>query len=152
MSKTNQYYFFPEQVKRGEHIKLISFLLEQSKRETEEDIDARAFFNDIHIYQEDDSVIVEWIQHFYNEDYTEGRFAFIDDEHIVMKEVWLPDNSSTYAYDDDEAQEILDDWLKDHPTWEKNAYGIWHDREEEERNQKYMEEMLKKEQEKTDGN
>ena len=149
MEKPNRYYFFPEQVERGEPEKLIKFLLDQSKRESDSD-DKNCFYNEIHVYQEDDAVLVEWTQHFFDEDYNDGSFEFIDTEHVVMKELRLPDNSYIYIHDYEE-EEVLKDWLKDHPTWVKDEWGRWYDKEEKERDQKNWEELLKKEREGKDG-
>ena len=129
----NSEYFTKEQVEQGLHIKFIEFLLELDGYD-------RGGVHDIHMYKEDGAVIVEWCIKYYNKSISNDRFEFCGDDDVIMTEVYLPDNSSVYVRNEDEEKEVLEDWLKEHPTWKKNEWGRWYDENE----QKEWEEWVKK--------
>lgn len=58
-------------------------------------------YNDIHIYQEDCLVILEWDQVPLSGEWG-GTFKYVDCDEVVMRSVTLPDNSIEYAQNDAE--------------------------------------------------
>ena len=119
----NSEYFTKEQVEQGLHIKFIEFLLEL------DDYD-RGGVHDIHMYKEEDAIIVEWCFKWYDKSIGNDRFEFLGEDDLVMTEVYLPDNSSVYVRNEDERKEVLEDWLKEHPTYKKDEWGRWYDESE----------------------
>jgi len=83
-------------------------------------------YNDIHIYQEEDLIIIEWTQKGYDEPEDNGVFRFVDYNQEIMTEVYFPDNSSMYVQPSEEGN-ALDEWLKEHPTYEKDQFGVYRD-------------------------
>lgn len=76
----------------------------------EYNLQSRSSYLDIHIYQEESSIIIEWAQVFYDGvDYGE-HFVLIDEEHCVVKEVILPDSTIVYAISEEDERQIRKDW------------------------------------------
>lgn len=121
----NSQAFTPEEVQKGLHLDLIKYLLDYNSK-------AEGFFNDIHIDSDGYCVIIEWVQESYKEACT--SFEFVDHDEEVIKIVHFPDNSYSYASDEDEANDMLMLWLHENPGWEKNEYGHWYQPAENDRN------------------
>ena len=82
-------------------------------------------YNDIHIYQEEDLIIIEWCQKHYNNEFFEDRgFKFVDCDQEVMTELILPDNSSEFVEPGKE-DIALQEWLEENPGWYKDDNGRW---------------------------
>lgn len=113
----NTQAFTPEEVQKGLHLDLIKYLLDYNSK-------AEGFFNDIHIDSDGYCVIIEWVQESYKEACT--GFEFVDYDEEVMKIVHFPDNSYGYASDEDEANDMLQLWLRENPGWKKNNFGHWY--------------------------
>lgn len=113
----NETCFTPEEVEKGMHLKLIDYLLSYNK-------DSEDNFNDIHITTDGYCTVVQWIDRNYEFD-DGGRFEFVDAGQKVMTECELPDNSIVMCYDEEDAKDTLDNWLKNNPGYEKNEYGHW---------------------------
>jgi len=88
-------------------------------------------FNDIHIYQEESLIVVEWDNVPYNHEWG-GSFKYIDYDEVVMKEVTFPDGHYEYLFSE-EVEEKLQEWHKEHPEWVKTDYGTWTNMEENRR-------------------
>lgn len=112
----NSMAFTPEEVKKGKPTELVNFLLSCGDD---------ASFEEIHITTDGYCTIVEWMSNYYDEHIQ--YFPFVDEDHDIVKIVEYPDNSTSYARDDEEAKEMLDEWLKDHPTYKQNEFGGWYD-------------------------
>lgn len=104
----------------------LNALLEYNKDSDEE------CYNDIHIYQEEMFIVLEWERIPYSHDWG-GKFKFIDEDAVVMFEKYFPDNHSELCYDEDDYNERLELWLKDNPGWVKTPYGTWTNEIENER-------------------
>ena len=113
----NSQAFTPEEVQKGLHLDLIKYLLDYNSK-------AEGFFNDIHIDSDGYCVIIEWVQESYKEACI--GFEFVDHDEEVMKIVHFPDNSYGYASDEDEANDMLQLWLRENPGWKKNNFGHWY--------------------------
>ena len=119
----NRQYFSKEQVKNKEHYKLLDFLMNESVGKQ---------YNDIRIYPEDDIFIVEWSQEDWNNEYGfNGEFIYVEPGQVVMTEYQLPDNTHIFFEKEEEFEDYLKDWLKEHPGWKRDQYGLWHREEEE---------------------
>ena len=108
--------FTPDEVEDGYLNDLLKYLMDHNDKNRER-------YYDIHITTDGFCQIVEWTDINYERDYEEGRFRYVDCDEVVMKEVEMPDNSIVYAHDEDEAKELIDDFLKENPNYEKNEYG-----------------------------
>ena len=119
----NYQAFTPEECKKGLHLKLIQSLLEISEKFEDSHFE-------FHITTDGYCIIIEWID--VNQEYEDDYWKFVDYEHEVMYRVEFPDNHYEYVSDEDEAKELLDEWLKENPGWKKNEYGHWYNEKEQE--------------------
>ena len=107
MTDYNRQYFSKDDVEAGLHLKFIQFLLDN--------FESKEYRVDMHIYHEDcKAIVVEWARQLWNHIDEMGKFSFVSGDEVVMKEVILPDNSYTYAFSDEEAKELIDNWVKKH--------------------------------------
>ena len=82
-------------------------------------------YNDINIYQEEDLIVVNWIQRYYDDEFGIcGKFKFVDTDQEVMTELILPDNSSEFVEPGKE-DIALQEWLEENPGWYKDDNGRW---------------------------
>ena len=82
-------------------------------------------YNDIRVRAEDtNAYVVEWVQLPWSGEWG-GHFDYVDENQVVMREYFLPDNSSVLLLNDDEFREFLNDWLKENPGWVQTTYGTW---------------------------
>lgn len=102
--------------------KLLDTLLDYNEDKDE------THYNDIHIYQEESLIIVEWDNIPYSHEWG-GQFRYIDWDDVVMKEVNFPDGHYDYVFPE-EVEERLKQWHKDHPEWVMTEYGTWTNMEE----------------------
>ena len=100
------------------------------------------YYNDIHIYQEESFIILEWDHVPYDGSWG-GKFQFVAENQIVMTEEIFPDNHIELCYDEEDFKKRLKEFLKDNPGWEKTSYGTWTNRIENERFIKKLEEEKK---------
>ena len=112
----NRQVFRKKEIDKGCLNKLLNVLIELNHT-LEDD------YNEIHIYQDDFITVVEWEQVPFNGEYG-GKFEYIDEEHLVLKEVRFPDNHIEWLKDGEE-EEALKDFLKEHPEYTKDEYGFW---------------------------
>lgn len=124
----NEEAFTPEEVKNGKPLKLLKTLFELQKDAVGEESNADKAF-DIRIWTDGYCLIIDWCDRWFDPNIDSGHFEFIDEDQVVMKEVAFPDNSFEYVFDDEEAKARLDEWLKEHPKWHKNQFGMWTDGE-----------------------
>ena len=120
----NQESFMPYEVKQGKHIKFLKALLSLDAVGEEVDYDK---YHDIHIWNDGYCLVIDWCDHWYDNNIETSSFQFVDSDELVVKEVILPDNSTVYASSEEEAKELLDEFLKDNPQWHKNQFGMWTD-------------------------
>lgn len=85
-------------------------------------------YNDIHIYQEECLVIVEWTTIPYSGEWG-GTFKFVNEDETIMREVNFPDGHYEFVFPE-EVDETLKKWYEKHPEWVKTDYGIWTNVEE----------------------
>ena len=129
----NTQAFTPEEVKKGLAQDLLNYLLDYNKKNTEQ-------YYDIHITSDGYCTIIEWVDVMYTSKYGEdGKFQFVDYDEYVMKEFTFPDNHTEMCYSEEDAEQRLQEWLKDNPSWVKNEWGCWTNELENERARKMLE-------------
>ena len=115
----NSQYFSKEQIEAGEMAKLLDFLMNEA-------YGAGTHYNDIHIKPEDcEAFIVEWEQVPWDHSFG-GRFAYLNEDEVIMKEIRFPDGTYEHVIPE-YANEVMTDWLREHPYWKKNKFGNWID-------------------------
>lgn len=130
----NRQYFSRKQIEKKEHYKLLDVLMGETYGSGEH-------YNDIRIRPEEDAFIIEWSQESYNDEFGfNGKFVYLEPDQVVMTEYSLPDNTSIFFETEEEYSEYLKEWLEKNPGWEKNQFGMWTNRIE---NEKFMEELNK---------
>ena len=115
--RLNEVDFTPEEVEENLHLDLINYLLDYNKK-------AKDHYNEILITSDGYCTIVQWFNRSYNDDFGKGSFKFVDEDEVVMKELIFPDNSTEYVLPE-ECDERLNEWLKEHPGYEKDEWGNW---------------------------
>lgn len=116
----NRMYFSSDEVKKGNHLKLIETLLS---------LDSDRTYCDIHLYQEEDAIVVEWDNVYYSMSNESGRFVYLNPDEVVMKEVLLPDNTYQYIFPEEE-KELFSNFLQEHPEYEIGNFGRYTDTKE----------------------
>ena len=97
----NETVFDPEE---GELLEdLVNYLLETNKK-------SERFYYDIHIMTDGCCDIVQWVSVPYDEPYN-GEFVYKEEDDVIMKEVWFPDNHCEYLFPD-EVEDRLKEWNK----------------------------------------
>lgn len=127
--------FTPEEVKKGLHTKLISFLLDLNR-------DLEDSYNDIHIWSDSCCTIVDWCNVSY--DSGDGRFDYVGEGEVIMIEEQFPDGHYEMCYDEEDFNERLEQFLKDNPGWVKTSYGTWTNEIENKKFQELMSKELDK--------
>lgn len=128
----NTMTFSQKEVETGLHKPLLDYLIQYYSANAEDT------FNDIHITSDGECLIIQWVQVPYDRSYG-GEFQYIEEDECIMREVILPDNSSTHIYADEDPEEIINLWLQENPGWERGPYGGWVNTAENERIRKELE-------------
>lgn len=119
MSRSYNYnYYNEEETKKGLPLKFVASLQEENKQ-------SDFYCNDIHMYMEEGATIVEWVRREYSSDEYTGRFRFVDIDERVLKEYHMPDGTWMEFETKREYEEYLIGWLREHPEYEMNEYGVW---------------------------
>ncbi len=87
------------------------------------------WYCDIHTYYDDCNIyVVEWTQSSRDETWGTGGFKYVEGDEVVMIEREFPDKHYEYFLNEEEYEEALSDWLKEHPTYERDIHGRWYDK------------------------
>ncbi len=122
MSDVNSMYFDKKDIESGLFIKFLNHLIEYN-------LESNEHYLDIHIKKEDcEAMIIEWVQNSY--DYEFSKFVELNEDECVMKEIHFPDGHYEYASCEAEEKELWDNWINEHPNWEKDQWGIWREKQE----------------------
>lgn len=133
--ETSYMIFSKKDQEKGLHIKLLNTLLEFNSESSD-------YFLEILIKTEDfDEVRIEWIQNYYKSDY-ETHYKPVSSDQYVMMDFEFPDGHYEYVESYEQGNELLQEWLKENPGWEKTEYGRWVNKEE---NEKLLKEFKDKE-------
>ena len=114
----NSVAFTPEDVQKNLHLDLINYLLSFNQKSE------NSFF-DIHITTDGFCTIVEFANITRGINDTSEGFVYMDEDHYLLKRVVFPDGHYDYL-DDDEAEEVFNNWLQEHPGWAKDEFGRWY--------------------------
>lgn len=93
--------------------------------------DQGGLVKDIHIFKEDGFTTLEWETVPTERDWG-GKFVFLQEDEVVMKQVRFPDDHYEYIFED-EVDEKLKKWHEDHPEWTVTPSGTWTNVEENRR-------------------
>ena len=97
-------------------------------------------YNDLHIYQDDFYYIIEWVQNDWANEYGINNYwRLLEPEDTVYTEIYLPDHTYQSIPKGTE-EEFMETWHKENPGWSKNDYGVWVNKEE---NDKMLKEIYK---------
>lgn len=126
--KTNSMIFSRKDQEKGLHLKLINTLIEFNRESNDH-------FVEILIKPEDCNFLeVEWIENYYK---TEEEYSIhykpVSTDQYVMMEYEFPDGHYEYVESYEQGNELLQEWLKENPGWEKTEYGRWVNKEENEK-------------------
>ena len=113
MSSYNSKAFTPEEVEKGLHLDLINYLLEYNKKSSE-------CYEDIHITNDTYCTIVEWCDVSCDNEFSSGKFEFVDENQAVINCIKFPDNHVEYL-EDNEAESRANEWLEEN----KEEFGNW---------------------------
>lgn len=115
--KYNSQAFTPEQVENNEDQDLLNYLREFNKK-------SQKSYMEVLITTDGYCKIIKWAEVGYDFQYEVGKFDFVDADEEVFVYVRFPDESSTYVPRGEE-EDTINDWLKEHPGWYKNSWGVW---------------------------
>lgn len=113
----NSVAFSPEDVEKGYHQDLLDYLTDFNKKSDDD-------YYEIHITSDGYCMIIEFEKVPYSREFG-GRFEYVDEDQCIMTEKQLPDDTYVLVHDEDEYKELLDDFLKENPNYEKNEFGRW---------------------------
>ena len=97
----NETVFYQEESELLED--LVNYLLDTNRK-------SERFYYDIHIMTDGCCDIVQWVSVPYDEPYN-GEFVYKEEDDVIMKEVWFPDNHCEYLFPD-EVEDRLKEWNK----------------------------------------
>lgn len=125
----NEVWFSREDCKKELHLTFIKNILELGVKMS------NGYFEVLISGDGEGATCVQFEKRYYNDDEETGYFTYVDElnDEVVMKYVRFPDGH--YDYIDRRMSKTLaiEDWAKEHPSWYKNEYGNWCNREEESR-------------------
>lgn len=124
MNDLNAAYFSKDDVKAGLFDELLKTLIDYGSKSKDGYCDIRVRPGD------SGSMVVEWAYKSWGRPDALG-FAFTDEDHILATVCRLPDNSEILCRTDREAEDLLADFLKENPYYEKDEYGFWRDMREQ---------------------
>ena len=128
----NSMAFTPEEVEKGQHLKLLKTLFELNADKED------ASYNDIHIWTDGYCTIIDWVD--YSREFGGGKFEFVPSDGVIMYERTFPDNHTEYCWDEDDYQERLKEFLDKNPGWIKTSYGTWTNEIDNEQLKKWLDE------------
>lgn len=125
MAKCNQMIFDTSKNKDALQLaqKFLAGLLQHN-------IDSIDDYADIHIYQEETLIIVEWTQVFYDDNFHQDHFILLDENHSLVKEIIMPDNSTLCIFEYEDEDGAIDRWHRENPGWVKVG-NTWEQQVEE---------------------
>ena len=126
--ETNYMTFSKKDQEKGLHLKFLNYLLEFNRESDDH-------FVEILIKPEDCNFLtIEWIENYYEteEEYS-THYKPVSTDQYVMMEYEFPDGHYEYVESYEQGNELLQEWLKENPGWEKTEYGRWVNKEENEK-------------------
>lgn len=126
--ETSYMIFSKKDQEKGLHLKFLNYLLEFNRESDDH-------FIEILIKPEDCNFLtIEWIENYYEteEEYS-THYKPVSTDQYVMMEYEFPDGHYEYVESYEQGNELLQEWLKENPGWEKTEYGRWVNKEENEK-------------------
>lgn len=126
--ETSYMIFSKKDQEKGLHLKFLNYLLEFNRESDDH-------FVEILIKPEDCNFLtIEWIENYYEteEEYS-THYKPVSTDQYVMMEFEFPDGHYEYVESYEQGNELLQEWLKENPGWEKTEYGRWVNKEENEK-------------------
>ncbi len=126
--ETSYMTFSKKDQEKGLHLKFLNYLLEFNRESDDH-------FVEILIKPEDCNFLtIEWIENYYEteEEYS-THYKPVSTDQYVMMEFEFPDGHYEYVESYEQGNELLQEWLKENPGWEKTEYGRWVNKEENEK-------------------
>lgn len=126
--ETNYMTFSKKDQEKGLHLKFLNYLLEFNRESDDH-------YVEILIKPEDCNFLtIEWIENYYEteEEYS-THYKPVSTDQYVMMEFEFPDGHYEYVESYEQGNELLQEWLKENPGWEKTGYGRWVNKEENEK-------------------
>ena len=126
--QTNYMTFSRKDQEKGLHLKFLNYLLEFNKESDDH-------FVEILIKPEECNFLtIEWIENYYEtEDEYSIHYKPVSTDQYVMMDYEFPDGHYEYVESYEQGNELLQEWLKENPGWEKTEYGRWVNKEETEK-------------------
>ena len=126
--QTNYMTFSRKDQEKGLHLKFLNYLLEFNKESDDH-------FVEILIKPEECNFLtIEWIENYYEtEDEYSTHYKPVSTDQYVMMDYEFPDGHYEYVESYEQGNELLQEWLKENPGWEKTEYGRWVNKEETEK-------------------
>lgn len=126
--ETNYMIFSKKDQEKGLHLKFLNYLLEFNKESDDH-------FVEILIKPEECNFLtIEWIENYYEtEDEYSIHYKPVSTDQYVMMDYEFPDGHYEYVESYEQGNELLQEWLKENPGWEKTEYGRWVNKEETEK-------------------
>lgn len=126
--ETNYMTFSKKDQEKGLHLKFLNYLLEFNKESDDH-------FVEILIKPEECNFLtIEWIENYYEtEDEYSIHYKPVSTDQYVMMDYEFPDGHYEYVESYEQGNELLQEWLKENPGWEKTEYGRWVNKEETEK-------------------
>ena len=126
--ETNYMIFSKKDQEKGLHLKFLNYLLEFNKESDDH-------FVEILIKPEECNFLtIEWIENYCEtEDEYSIHYKPVSTDQYVMMDYEFPDGHYEYVESYEQGNELLQEWLKENPGWEKTEYGRWVNKEETEK-------------------
>ena len=126
--ETSYMTFSKKDQEKGLHLKFLDYLLEFNRESNDH-------FVEILIKPEECNFLtIEWIENYYE---TEAEYSThykpVSTDQYVMMDYEFPDGHYEYVESYEQGNELLKEWLKENPGWEKTEYGRWVNKEENEK-------------------
>lgn len=100
MADFNSQEFSKEEIKQGLHLDFIKCLIGMTlKSDTSK--------NDMHIWFDDETLVVDWINSTYGYEYDYGKFRYVDPEDKIVHEYHTPYGETVYLENDAEYEDYI---------------------------------------------
>ena len=119
--ETNYMTFSTKDQEKGLHLKFLNYLLEFNRESNDH-------FVEILIKPEECNFLtIEWIENYYE---TEAEYSThykpVSTDQYVMMDYQFPDGHYEYVESYEQGNELLKEWLKENPGWERlNMVDEW---------------------------
>lgn len=124
-------WFSRKDYEKGLVLKYIETLLEISNKSSDSMLD-------ILISGDGECISVDTNKVYMNNNMCNSKYVLLDEGDEVYTEIYLPDGTYQWVPKNYDRDEFIKEWLNANPGWEKNSYGTWVNKEENERLKKEL--------------